>query len=87
MVSGEMDAPVPRAPKILKTALFMPLMTTHDKISNAFETNEFSIAVPFDLAKAFNTVNHDIFCIGLATYGVGQMGVLLAAVQLNYHNF
>jgi len=32
----------------------MPLMTMHDKISNAFESNDFSIGVFFD------TVNHDI---------------------------
>lgn len=42
----------------------------HDKISIAFENNELSIGVFFDLAKAFDTVNNDILLYKLATYGV-----------------
>ena len=48
----------------------LPLLTMHDKISNAFEKNEYSIGIFLDLAKAFDTVNHDILLHKLSTYGI-----------------
>ena len=49
---------------------YMPLMNIYEKISNAFENNEYSIGIFFDLAKAFDTVNHDILLQKLANYGI-----------------
>src|ERR1043165_4473680 len=49
---------------------FMPLLNMYDKISNAFENSEYSIGIFFDLAKAFDTVNHDILLQKLANYGI-----------------
>jgi exonuclease III len=55
---------------------FMPLMDMYDKISKAFENNEYSIGIFFDLAKAFDTVNHEILFKKLANYGI--RGIQLA---------
>ena len=48
----------------------MPLTSMHDKITQAFENNEYSIGIFFDLAKAFDTVNHNILLNKLANYGI-----------------
>ena len=48
----------------------MSLLTMHDKISNAFENNEYSMGIFLDLAKAFDTVNHSILLHKLNTYGI-----------------
>jgi len=42
----------------------------YDKISNAIENNEFSLGIFFDLAKAFDTVNHNILIKKLSMYGI-----------------
>src|SRR6218665_1458980 len=39
---------------------FMPLISMQDKISKVNEEKEYSIGIFFDLAKAFDTVNHAI---------------------------
>src|SRR5688572_23000212 len=48
----------------------MALLDMHDKISQAFDNNEFSIGIFFDLAKAFDTVDHSILLNKLEFYGV-----------------
>lgn len=59
----------------------------HDKISIAFENNELSIGVFFDLAKAFDTVNNDILLYELATYGVRgiQLKWFESYIQISLH--
>lgn len=66
---------------------FMTLITMHDKISIAFENNELSIGVFFDLAKAFDTVNNDILLYELATYGVRgiQLKWFESYIQISLH--
>ena len=49
---------------------FMSLLSMQDKISNAIENNEYSIGIFFDLAKAFDTVNHKILLKKLENYGI-----------------
>ena len=39
-------------------------------VSKAMDNNEFSIGIFLDLAKAFDTVNHDILLAKLNHYGV-----------------
>jgi len=63
---------------------FMALMSMYDKISGAFENNEYSIGVFFDLAKAFDTVSHDILLKKLSTYGI--RGTQLAWFSSYLHN-
>jgi len=48
----------------------MPLLSIQDKISEAIENNEYSLGVFFDLAKAFDTVNHNILLKKLNNYGI-----------------
>src|SRR5688572_17403458 len=48
---------------------FMSLLGMQDKISNAIENNEYSVGIFFDLAKAFDTVNHKILLKKLENYG------------------
>ena len=38
----------------------MALVDLIDKISSSIEKNEYTIGIFIDLAKAFDTVNHDI---------------------------
>ena len=49
---------------------FMSLLSMLDKISNAIENNEYSVGIFFDLAKAFDTVNHKILLKKLENYGI-----------------
>jgi Reverse transcriptase (RNA-dependent DNA polymerase) len=49
---------------------YMPLLSMQDKISEAFDNNEYSIGIFFDLAKAFDTINHNILIKKLSVYGI-----------------
>jgi len=42
------------------TSTSMALLDLFDKISASIENNEYTIGIFLDLAKAFDTVNHDI---------------------------
>ena len=53
----------------------MALLGMQDMISKAIENNEYSVGIFFDLAKAFDTVNHSILLKKLENYGI--RGVLL----------
>src|SRR6218665_1862495 len=39
---------------------YMSLLGMQDKISSAIENNEYAMGIFFDLAKAFDTVDHNI---------------------------
>ena len=49
---------------------YMAVMEMYDKISEARDSNYFSIGVFFDLSKAFDTVNHEILIKKLEHYGI-----------------
>jgi len=49
---------------------YMALLNMQDMITNAIEKNEYSIGIFFDLAKAFDTVDHRIMLSKLEYYGV-----------------
>ena len=49
---------------------YMSLLSMQDRISNAIENNEYSLGIFFDLAKAFDTVNHKILLHKLNNYGI-----------------
>jgi hypothetical protein len=49
---------------------YMALLDLHDKISEAWDKNEFAIGIFIDLSKAFDTINHDILLNKLAHYGI-----------------
>jgi len=49
---------------------YMSLLSMQDEISNAIERNEYSLGIFFDLAKAFDTVNHNILLSKLNNYGI-----------------
>ena len=49
---------------------FMPLLSMQDKISAAMDNNEYSIGIFLDLAKAFDTIDHNILIKKLSVYGI-----------------
>ena len=49
---------------------YMALLNMHDKITEAMDKNEYVLGVYFDLAKAFDSLNHDILCNKLSYYGI-----------------
>src|ERR1043165_8313011 len=52
---------------------YMNLLSMQDKISSAIENNEYAIGEFFDLAKAFDTVDHQILLHKLESYGIRGM--------------
>ena len=52
---------------------YMNLLSMQDKISSAIENNEYAIGIFFDLAKAFDTVDHEILLYKLESYGIRGM--------------
>jgi len=48
----------------------MSLLSMQDRISNAIDRNEYSLGIFFDLAKAFDTVDHGILLSKLERYGI-----------------
>src|SRR5688572_25116786 len=48
----------------------MALLDVQDKIAGAMDDNKFSLGIFFDLAKAFDTVDHSILIAKLENYGV-----------------
>ena len=53
-----------------KISTTMALLELVDKISTSMEKNEFTIGIFIDLAKAFDTVNHQILLAKLYHYGI-----------------
>ena len=49
---------------------FMALLEMEEMVSKAIDSNEYSIGVFLDLAKAFDTVNHRILLKKLSHYGI-----------------
>lgn len=49
---------------------YMSLLDIQDKISAAFDKNEYSLGIFLDLAKAFDTVDHKILLAKLEHYGI-----------------
>ena len=54
----------------------MALLDMQDKIASAIDENKFSIGIFFDLAKAFDTVDHSILLAKLENYGIRGVPLL-----------
>jgi hypothetical protein len=54
----------------------LPLINIYDKITHAIDQNEYSIGIFLDLAKAFDTVDHNILLSKLENYGVRGIPLL-----------
>lgn len=48
----------------------LSLLSLHDNISAAFDRGEYSLGVFVDVAKAFDTVNHDLLLLKLDNMGI-----------------
>jgi hypothetical protein len=48
----------------------MALLTIQDNISTVIDNNEFSIGIFLDIAKAFDTVDHNILFAKLENIGI-----------------
>src|SRR5688572_25274175 len=57
----------------------LSLLSMHDRKSAAIERNEYSLGIFFDLAKAFDAVDHGILLHKLERYGI-------RGTQLNWFN-
>ena len=62
----------------------MVVLEMIDKITNARDSNAFSIGIIIDLLKAFDTLNHNILFDKLEHYGV--RGVTLQWFKSYLHN-
>ena len=63
---------------------YMPMLLIQDMITKAFEEDEYVVGIFLDLRKAFDTVDHDILCKKLITYGVtGKSHCMIASYLSN----
>ena len=53
-----------------KHSTYMAILDMYDSISAALDNNKFAIGIFIDLAKAFDTLNHDLLCRKLEIYGI-----------------
>lgn len=53
-----------------KHSTYMALLDMYNKVSESIDDNKFTIGIFIDLAKAFDTINHNILCKKLEIYGI-----------------